>query len=269
MAQPTEKQYQVNDRIAMAVLEAGAGEPLVFLHGAGGLFWDPYLDQLSEHYKVYAPFMPGSGNSSGIDDIRDLWELVLCYYDLFDALGLDSVNVVGHSLGGMIASELAATDQSRVRRLLTFAPAGVWQDERPMADIFAMTPSELTQRVVVDPESPVAKLLTEMPEDLDEQVEVLIQRLATLQAAAKFLWPIPDKGLSRRMRRIKAPTLIIWGKQDGLIPVEYAQEFERGIPHARLEILDQASHLVQIEQLPRALELSLGFLGEDNLVAAA
>jgi pimeloyl-ACP methyl ester carboxylesterase len=91
---------------------------------------------------------------------------------------------------------------------------------------------------------------------VDEQVEVLIQRLGTLNAAAKFLWPIPDKGLLRRLPRIKAPTLVIWGRQDGLIPVGYGDTFRDSIPGARLEVLDQASHLVQLERLPDVLALT-------------
>ena len=110
--------------------------------------------------------------------------------------------------------------------------------------------------MLVDPKSPIAALLGAMPDDVDEQVEVLIQRLGTLNAAAKFLWPIPDKGLIRRLPRIKAPPLVIWGRQDGLIPVGYGETFRSLIPNARLEVLDQASHLVQLERLPDALALT-------------
>jgi pimeloyl-ACP methyl ester carboxylesterase len=126
-----------------------------------------------------------------------------------------------------------------------------------MPDIFAMLPQELAQRILIDPQSELARMLGALPDDVDEQVEVLIQRLSTLNAAAKFLWPIPDKGLIRRLPRIKAPTLVIWGRQDGLIPVGYGETFRSLIPSARLEVLDQASHLVQIERLPEALKLTL------------
>lgn len=257
MANPTQHTYQVNARLAIDTLEAGSGEPLLFLHGAGGLAWDPYLDALAQHYRVIAPFLPGTSKSNDISQVRDLWDLVLCYYDLLDALGIASVNLVGHSMGGMIACEMAATDQSRVKRLVAIAPAGVFDIDNPMPDIFAMRPEELTRRLFIDPNSDLAKALAVLPEGLDEQVEVLIQRLSTMNAAAKFLWPIPDKGLDRRLPRIKAPTLIIWGRQDGLIPVAYADIFMAGMPHARLEVLDQASHLVQIERLPEALALTM------------
>lgn len=268
MAQPTEVQIQVNDDVSIALLVAGEGEPLVYLHGAGGLFWDPYLDQLSNQFKVYAPFMPGVGNSTGLESILDIWGLVLTYYDLFDALEIDSANIVGHSMGGMIGCELAATDPSRVKRLLPIAPAGLFDIDNPMGDIFAMVPEELAQRIILDQESEVAKAMFALPEDMDERVAVVITQISTLNAAAKFLWPLPDKGLKNRLRRIKAPTLVIWGKQDGLIPVEYAQEFQSKIPNVQLEIVDQASHTVQLEQLATCLGLTLEFLQADNLSVA-
>lgn len=256
MAKPTTHTYQVNPRLAIDTLEAGSGEPLLFLHGAGGLAWDPYLDALAERRRVIAPFLPGTSKSNDISQVRDLWDLVLCYYDLLDALGIDRADLIGHSMGGMIACEMAANDPSRVGRLIAIAPAGLFDVDDPMPDIFAMRSEELVRRILVDPTSPIADQLTATPDDVDEQVEVLIQRLSTLNAAAKFLWPIPDKGLIRRLPRIKAPTLIVWGRQDGLIPVSYGNTFRDRIPGARLEVLDQASHLVQLERLPQVLELT-------------
>jgi pimeloyl-ACP methyl ester carboxylesterase len=260
MANPTTHTYQVNARLSIDTLEAGSGEPVLFLHGAGGLAWDPYLDALAERRRVIAPYLPGTSKSNDISQVRDLWDLVLCYYDLLDALGIDRADVIGHSMGGMIACEMAANDPSRVGRLIAIAPAGLFDVNDPMPDIFAMRSEELARRMLVDPKSPIAELLGAMPDDVDEQVEVLIQRLSTLSAAAKFLWPIPDKGLIRRLPRIKAQTLIIWGRQDGLIPVGYGDTFRDSIPGARLEVLDQASHLVQLECLPEVVQLTAAAL---------
>src|SRR6266516_4498551 len=107
MATPRDQLIPANDRVTFQVKVGGQGDPLVFLHGAGGLLWDPFLDALSERYTVYAPAMPGTANSTGLENVRDLWDLCLSYYDLFDKLGLDTPDVVGHSLGGMVAAELA------------------------------------------------------------------------------------------------------------------------------------------------------------------
>ncbi|BCJ88299.1 alpha/beta fold hydrolase [Effusibacillus dendaii] len=260
MASPIDEIYQVNDHVTFGVKIAGQGEPLVFLHGAGGLTWDPFLDELSNHYTVYAPHLPGTATSTGLENITNLWDLILCYYDLFDKLGLESANVVGHSLGGMIASELAATDQSRVSRLITIAPAGLFMADHPIPDIFAMLPEEMVPLVVADPSSPAAEMLRYVPEDLDERLELMIHQIQNMQAAAKFLWPIPDKGLKSRIHRIKSPTLIIWGREDRLIPLVYAEEFHNRIQGSELKIIDNASHLVTLEQTAEAISCIRDFL---------
>lgn len=261
MAQPTDQLIPANDRVTFNVKVAGQGDPVVFLHGAGGLLWDPFLDALSDQRRVYAPALPGTGGSTGLQEIRDLWDLLLCYYDLFDKLELTGVDVIGHSLGGMIGAELAATDQSRVRRLVLIAPAGLWRDDAPIPDIFAMLPNELLELVVADPNSPLAQMMQQMPEDIDQRLEVMVHRIENMQAAAKFLWPIPDRGLNRRIHRIKAPTLIVWGRQDRLIPPLYGDDFRRLIGNAELTLVDNASHLVPVEQTAQVLDAVTRFLG--------
>jgi pimeloyl-ACP methyl ester carboxylesterase len=266
MAEPIEKIYKVNENVTFGVKIAGEGEPVVFLHGAGGLIWDPFLDELSNYYTVYAPHLPGTATSTGLESIKDFWDLILCYYDLFDQLGLESTHLIGHSLGGMIACELAATDQSRVKQLVAICPAGLFRMDHPIPDMFAMLPEELAELIVVDQNSPIAKMLKEVPEDLDERLEVMIHKIQTLQAAAKFLWPIPDKGLSKRIHRIKSPTLLIWGQQDGLIPVIYAADFNNKIFNSELKIIDNASHMVTLEQTNETIQAIRSFLVTDNVI---
>jgi pimeloyl-ACP methyl ester carboxylesterase len=263
---PRDQLVPANERVTFNVTVAGSGEPLVFLHPASGLAWNPFLDALAERFTVYAPAMPGTGGSTGIEAVRDLWDLVLCYYDLFDKLGLEAPHIVGHSLGGMIGAELAATDQSRVNRLVLICPAGLWLDEHPIPDIFAMLPQELFALLVADVESPVARQIAEAQaqavQDPEAQIEAMVARTEALQAAAKFMWPIPDKGLRLRIHRIKAPTLLVWGAQDRLIPPVYGEQFRRLLPNARLVTLDGAGHLVPLEQLTRVVEEISGFLGQ-------
>lgn len=269
MAQPKDQLIPANERVTFQVKVAGQGEPVVFLHGAGGLLWDPFLDALSDRFTVYAPFLPGTANSTGLENILGFWDLCLAYYDLFDKLGLESASVVGHSLGGMIAAELAATDQSRVQRLGLICPAGLWLEETPIPDIFAMSPAELLSHVVADLDSPLGKMLQQVPSDIDALMEATITRVQNMQAAAKFLWPIPDKGLKHRAYRIKAPTLLVWGKQDKLIPPAYAEEFKRLIPQAQIALIDNASHLVTLEQTAQVIEALSGFLAKEPAAALA
>ena len=260
MAQPISKIIKINENVSFEVKIAGQGEPIVFLHNIEGLKWNQFLDELSDHYQVYAPHLPGTGASTGLDTIRDLWDLILCYYDLFDELGLESAHVIGHSLGGMVAAELAATDQSRVKQLVAIAPAGLFREDHPIPDMFAMLPEELGRLVVLDQDSPAAQMMRYVPEDLEERTEMMIQRIQNQVAAAKFLWPIPDKGLKSRIHRIKAQTLLIWGKQDGLIPVVYGEEFHRRIANSELKIIKNASHLVDVEQTEEVIAFIRDFL---------
>ena len=132
-------------RFKIRVLSAGAGDPVLFLHGAGGLFWDPLLDALAAGHRVIAPEHPGAGESQGLEHVEDLWDLVLYYNELLDVLGVDRATLVGHSFGGMVAAEIAATNPERVDRLVLIAPIGLWRDDHPVPDISGIPPESLPE----------------------------------------------------------------------------------------------------------------------------
>jgi pimeloyl-ACP methyl ester carboxylesterase len=226
----------------------GSGEPLLFLHGASGLRgWDPFLSELAKQFTVYAPAHPGFESSSGIDHIDDVLDMVVYYNDFLDALGLDSAHVVGHSMGGMFAAELAALSPQRVRRLVLANAAGLWIEGQPVADFFAMTPEQLAIALWHDPNSEVAKTMMAIPQDEQAQLEAYLLRSQHLATAGKFLWPIPDKGLKKRIHRIKAQTLILWGQADGLVPVAYAHAFQQHIAGTRTLIMPHCGHMPMYE----------------------
>ena len=227
---------------------AGRGAPLLYLHGAGGLRgWDAFLAELARQFTVYAPAHPGFETSTGIEHIDDMLDLVVYYNDFLDALGLESVHVVGHSLGGMLGAELAALSPQRVRKLVLVNAVGLWLDEHPVADFFAMTREQLAVALWHDPDSEVAKAMMAVPQDENAQLAAVLIRSQHLATAGKFLWPIPDKGLKKRMHRITAPTLIVWGQSDGLAPVVYAQEFQQRIAGAQVAILQRCGHMPMYE----------------------
>ena len=244
------------------VLVAGDGPPVVFLHGSGGLKWNPFLDDLAADFTVYAPFHPGLSDPDDIKKIDSLWGLVLYYYELLDALGLRAPALVGHSYGGMLAAELAATNPDRVGKLVLLDAIGFWLDDRPVADWVALTPEELTEICFYDPEGEVARTLTAVPEDKEERQNHLIARTWALACTSRFIWPIPDKGLKHRIHRVKAPSLIIWGKQDRLVDPVYAQEYADRLVNAqaRVEIIDKAAHFPHLEQRERVSGLVRDFL---------
>src|SRR5260370_12412760 len=121
-------------KINVNVKVAGSGPPVVFLHGAGGREWTELLDALASRHAVYAPEHPGTtaGDPDAIANLDNLWDLVLYYYEVLDALGLRSVPIIGHSFGGMVAAELAASNPERVSKLPIICPLGHWHDAPPI-----------------------------------------------------------------------------------------------------------------------------------------
>ncbi|SDY57110.1 Pimeloyl-ACP methyl ester carboxylesterase [Lysobacter sp. yr284] len=250
-----------NGRINTRVDVCGSGPPLLFLHGESG-HWDPFLDRLAQRFTVYAPDFPGTspGAEQEIDELRDVWDLTLYFDELLDALGLDSVAVAGHSIGGMFAAELAAHARARIRRLVLIAPAGLWRDDHPVPNWWSIPAAQLPQWTVAQPEGLVGQIMFAVPRDRDAAIERVIRKTWALACAGKFTWPIPDKGLARRIHRISAPSLIVWGRQDRMIPPVYAEEFAARIGGARTLLVDNAGHIPQLEQMDQVGDAVMRFL---------
>ena len=237
-------------RAAVRYYEGGAGKPLVFLHGAGGLDMDlPFLDRLAERWHVYAPLVPGYGDSEECLDLRDMLDFTLHSWDVVDRLGVKDPILVGMSMGGMIASEMAAIAPNDVSRLALIASAGLWLEDHPIPDIFAMMPFQLPEYLFFDAEAG-AKIMsagTNMSDPAFLQA-FLVQNARQLGAAGKILFPIPERGLSSRLYRIKAKTVLIWGEGDKLVPPVYARAFQQGIPNSEIVMIPQAGHVAPFEK---------------------
>jgi pimeloyl-ACP methyl ester carboxylesterase len=240
----------------------GDGPPVVYLHTAGGPRWDPFLDALAEQHTVYAPDHPGTGDTAreSIYGIDSLWDLILVYDELLESLGLSSVPVIGSSFGGMVACELAAHRPDRVSQMVLIDPIGLWRDDTPVARYMLMSPEELVATLFHNMEAESVQSFLTPPTDPQELAISMADSVWALGATGKFVWPIPDKGLKKRMHRITAETLIIWGEHDALISPVYAQEFADRLADARVEIIEGAGHVPQWEQLERTSELVLEFL---------
>jgi pimeloyl-ACP methyl ester carboxylesterase len=242
-------------RVQARVLVAGRGDPVLCLHGAGGLVWDPLLAALAEGHTVYAVEHPGADGES-LEHLPGIWELVLFYDEVLDGLELDRVSVVGHSFGGMVGAELAANSPRRVSKLVLIAPIGLWRDDAPIPDIAATPPDRLPELVLADPAGPLAELLTPPADDPQALFEAAVRMASILH----FIWPIPDKGLRRRIHRVSAPTLLVWGDRDALIPPVYAEEFAGLLRHVETALIAGAGHLPQLEEPEQVRRAVLGFL---------
>ena len=236
--------------VPVRYLEGGSGPPLVFLHGAGGVTAeDPFLNALAEHFHVHAPFLPGYGDSEECGELRDMLDITLHYWDVVDALGLKDPVLVGQSMGGMIAAEMAAIAPREVSRLALICPAGLWLDDHPIADIFSTLPYEMPALLFHDAEAGAAMLTAgRSVEDPGFLQAYLVQNARQLGMAGRMLFPIPDRGLSQRLYRVKAKTILVWGDSDKLIPPVYAQEFKRRIAGAQLVSIPEAGHMVALEK---------------------
>lgn len=231
-------------RTSIEVVGGGKGPDLLYLHGAGGLLPDdPFLRRLAQDYTVHAPLLPGYGRSTGEEVLREMLDFTLHGFDVASALGLEKPLLVGHSMGGMIAAEMAAVAPREVEELVLIAPAGLWDDRKPIPDIFATLPRELPELLFRDVETGTALMTAGLrlddPAFLQEFLVLNARRLGT---AGKILFPIPERGLKDRLYRITARTTLVWGEHDRLIHKSYAKLFAAAIPRAHLVTIPEAGH---------------------------
>ena len=232
-------------KVRIRVQSKGSGPALVFFHGPWGLTWDSFLDELAKSFTVHAPEHPGTTPETPDDvyHLDGLWDLVLCYDELLQALGLEGAVLVGHSFGGMLACELAAAYPARARRLALIAPLGFWRDAERVVNWMMLDPARLPEYVFRDPKGEAAQRLFGSAEP-----EARVRLMWAMGTTGKFIWPRPDKGLKKRAHRVTAPTLLVWGKEDRLVPPVYADEFTQRIPGARVQTVDGAGHVPHLER---------------------
>jgi pimeloyl-ACP methyl ester carboxylesterase len=240
-------------RLRPHVKVAGDGPPVLYFHPLRGLAWQPFLDQLAAHHTVYAPEHPGTtpGEPDAIKDVHTFWELLLLYEEAVRALGLERPAAIGQSFGGMVAADLAATFPRLFARLVLLSPIGLWSDEAPipLMQMVAGPPADAVRYLSVHPEAQAAQNL---PDDPEQIPAAIAQSTWNMGCTTKFAWPIADHGLSRRLHRISVPTLIVWGRQDALVPVAYAAEFGGRIAGSQVEVIDDCGHALQADQPARA-----------------
>jgi len=247
--------------VTFQVLSAGRGPALVYIHSfheRGG--WSPFLAELARRYTVYAPVHPGVARSTGVEHLDDHVDLILAYDELLAALGLRSAHLVGHFFGAMVAAEIAAVFPARARTLVLVSPLGLWRDDAPSADVLILPVDELAAVLWKDPQSAAARAWATLPETEGENIEAQIESIARRAAMGKFVWPIPDRGITKRLHRVTAPTLILWGDGDRANPVVYAEEWQRRIKGSALQLLP-GGHMLIHESPALAGDTVRRFLG--------
>jgi len=237
------REFDING-IKTVVYAAGSGAPLVYLHGAGTFPGFSFAQRWTTRFQVFIPYHPGFGESGDDPRIDSMQDYVLHYLDLFDALKIGRLNLVGSSLGGWLAAELAVTQQHRLNRLVLIAPGGLAIDDPPAVDLFTVPPASLPGYLVRDR----AILEPFMPTGHD--LEFMTRRYREITATARLTFenPTGNRKLAQWLHRVRTPTLLVWGEDDRIKPLAHAKVWQQLLPKARLDTVSQAGHLVLEEQ---------------------
>ncbi len=255
------------------VRRGGDGPPLVYLHSAGNEGWPPVLELLSAHREVIAPVAPGFPGTGGLEHVDHVSDVALHTVDVFEALGLDRPAVLGASLGGWVAAELAARYPKEVGPLLLVDAAGLWIDESPPAEIFGVTPAELADITFHDQGHPAAQMLRSFAfgfdaggkpvgtDDLPPD-ELILPMVQALEAAARIAWNpyLHDPKLPRLLGRVRSPTLIVWGDHDRLLDPMYARRYQELIPGSEVRFIEGCGHMPGVERPDALAEIVEEFL---------
>jgi pimeloyl-ACP methyl ester carboxylesterase len=242
------------------VLEKGEGAPLGFLATFGGVIgWTPFLDRLAEGRRVVVPSLPGFPGAGGafrkLDDLPDWLAATL---DLLEASGLAGADLVGHGVGGLLAAEVAALARPHVGKLALLAPLGLFDEREPVADVWARRASEIAPLFSANPDAYTASVAC--PKGVDE-VEWQMTQVRAHEAAARLLWPTCDRGLAKRLHRITAPTLLLWGSDDRIVPASYAKRFADGIAApTTVRTIPNAGHRLDLDAPDATAAAILGWL---------
>ena len=238
------RETHVVNGVNTIVLSAGSGPPLVFMHGAGIWHGLNFALPWTQKFRVIVPFHPGLGEADDDPAMTDLHDYVMHYLDLFDALGIDTFRLVGFSLGGWLAAKFAVEHGHRVERLVLVGPAGLRGKERPKGDLFLLPPEQIPSLLVSNFDV-IKPYLPSDPKDLD----FIGARYREGGTLARLLWERPyDTKLPRYLHRLTMPTLLVWGEDDKLVPVQNAEFWRHHVPRAEFQTFKGAGHLVLDEK---------------------
>lgn len=240
------------------LFRGGTGQPLVFLHGAGGhTGWMAFLDELATRFAVFAPEHPGFGQSDDPPWLDEIGDLAYFHLDLLRTLGLDRVHLMGTSLGGWVAAEMAVRSTQRLASLSLVGAVGITADGEPIPDIFRMPEAENLRRFYADPERAARRLGDLAKADM----RLVAKNRATVTRLA-YRPRFHNPGLAKWLHRIDVPTLLVWGAEDGLVPPKFGEAYRRSlIPGSRLVVLPRAGHAPFDEQKDAFLAAFRDFVG--------
>jgi abhydrolase domain-containing protein 6 len=263
MSNAQEKTVKINGSLCR-VLEKGQGTPVVVLSGHGGIpRWNDFLEKLSQTRRVIAPSLPGQqGSERGHDLLHSPLDWLSAVLDLLDACEAPKgVDVIATSAAGMLVSEIAALANDRIGRLVLIGPHGLYDNAEPVVNIYGLAANKRDAALAENQEAFKAAYAVPADATPEEAEEFGMVAYRAQEAVARFMWPFGEIGLTRRLHRVTSPTLIIWGKEDKLIPPSYAKRFAEGLGGpSQVEILEGCGHLAHIDATDKVVGLINTFL---------
>lgn len=262
-AAPPRAETVVIRGLRVHVLSAGTGSPLVYLHGAGDLGgWLPALELLTARFRVVRPDHPGFNQSDDDAAVGSVADLAERYLEVLDVLELSTVDLIGTSLGGWLAAEIALRAPGRVRRLVLVDAAGLPPDS-PVPDMFEVGDDELVALTCGDAESLAAGRQRDAAVRADAVLSRRRQRNAATTARLAGEPYMHDPSLPARLAALDVPTLVVWGALDGLFPVGTADRWVDALPQARCYVVDGAGHLPLVDRPVEFAAVVADFLASD------
>jgi pimeloyl-ACP methyl ester carboxylesterase len=247
---------------SVRVWEKGAGRTVGVLAGLLGFArWTPFLESLAQRHHVVVPSLPGHPGGGDFRQLDDLPDFVTATLDLLDAADLEGADLVGFGPGATLAAECAAFSRTSAGKLVLVAPFGLFDSSEPVADPWARRADELAASFSAQPEAFAREALAPPPGA--DEVEFQIALTRALEAAARLLWPTGDRGLAKRLHRIRSETLLVWGERDAIVPPSYAKKFASAVSgDAHTRLLPGAGHAADFDA-PDALAAAIEeFLGD-------
>jgi pimeloyl-ACP methyl ester carboxylesterase len=233
------------DGCGINLRRGGSGQPLLFLHGASGApVILPFMEKLAERFDVLVPEHPGYGRSDEPGWLENIHDVAYFYLDFLKQLDLRDVTLVGNSMGGWMAMEIAVRDTSRLKSVVLASPAGISAPGVQPADIFLMPDEQLVRSLFHDPQLAEARLAVPAT---PEAVDIALKNKHT---TARLAWEprLHDPHLPKWLHRIDVPVKIIWGREDRILPVQFLEHFRKLMPKAQTYVIEGAGHLPHVEK---------------------
>jgi pimeloyl-ACP methyl ester carboxylesterase len=252
-----------------AISDIGSGRPILLLHGGGGTGTVSGLSHaLATKARVLTPTHPGFDGTPRPAQLNSVAELARFYLQLVKALDLDDVQLIGSSIGGWIAAEMAAmavvdaTEKVRIGSLILLNPVGIQVPGEAVTDVSGLSRPELVRLASHNPEQVMASAPPPTPERI-AQLATNATALAAYDSGAAMM----AAGLRERLATVAAPTLVLWGESDGIASVAYGKAYAAAFGNGKFELITEAGHLPQIEQLSRTVQHIESFISTLDVVA--